>query len=55
MSKSVSKVCEAKQEFYRKKGKIHAKAVEGKFNRLRWAMVWLTQIIFWRLLVELGE
>jgi len=32
---------------YRKKGKIHAKAVDGRFNRARWAMVWLTQIIFY--------
>ena len=46
MSKPVSKVREAKLEFYRKKGKIHAKATEGKFNSLRWAMVWFTQIIF---------
>ena len=47
MSKPVSKVREAKLEFYRKKGKIHAKATEGKFNSLRWAMVWFTQIIFY--------
>ena len=47
MSKPVSKVREAKLEFYRKKGKIHAKATEGRFNSLRWAMVWFTQIIFY--------
>ena len=47
MSKPVSKVREAKLELYRKKGKIHAKATEGKFNTLRWAMVWFTQIIFY--------
>jgi cytochrome c oxidase accessory protein FixG len=47
MSKPVSKVHEARLELYRKKGKIHAKAVEGKFNTLRWAMVWFTQIIFY--------
>ena len=47
MSKPVSKVREAKLELYRKKGKIHAKATEGRFNSLRWAMVWFTQIIFY--------
>ena len=47
MSKPVSKVRETTLEFYRKKGKIHAKAVEGRFNSLRWAMVWFTQIIFY--------
>ncbi len=39
MNPPVSKVREAKLEFYRKKGKIHAKAVQGRFNSLRWAMV----------------
>jgi len=47
VSKPVSKVREAKLELYRKKGKIHAKAIEGRFNTLRWAMVWFTQIIFY--------
>ncbi|NMF90320.1 cytochrome c oxidase accessory protein CcoG [Aromatoleum petrolei] len=47
MGKSVSKVREAKLELYRKKGKIHARAVAGRFNTLRWAMVWLTQIVFY--------
>ena len=47
MSKPVSKVREARLELYRKKGKIHAKAIEGRFNTLRWAMVWFTQIIFY--------
>jgi cytochrome c oxidase accessory protein FixG len=47
MSKPVSKVREAKLELYRKKGKIHAKATSGKFNTLRWAMVWFTQIVFY--------
>jgi len=47
MSKPVSKVREAKLELYRKKGKIHAKAVGGRFNTLRWGMVWLTQIVFY--------
>jgi cytochrome c oxidase accessory protein FixG len=47
MTKPVSKVREAKLELYRKKGKIHAKAVSGRFDTLRWAMVWLTQIVFY--------
>ncbi|ENO87023.1 cytochrome c oxidase accessory protein CcoG [Thauera linaloolentis] len=47
MSKAVSKVREAKLELYRKKGTIHAKAVGGRFNTARWAMVWLTQIVFY--------
>jgi cytochrome c oxidase accessory protein FixG len=47
MSKSVSKVREAKLELYRKKGKIHAKATSGRFNSLRWAIVWFTQIVFY--------
>lgn len=47
MSKPMNKVREAKLELYRKKGKIHAKATTGKFNTLRWTMVWLTQIIFY--------
>ncbi|PKO88000.1 MAG: cytochrome c oxidase accessory protein CcoG [Betaproteobacteria bacterium HGW-Betaproteobacteria-12] len=47
MNKPVSKVREAKLELYRKQGKIHARAVDGRFNRLRWALVWLTQIVFY--------
>ena len=47
MNPSVSKVREAKLEFYRKKGKIHARSVQGRFNTLRWAVVWLTQIVFY--------
>lgn len=47
MGRPVSKVREAKLELYRKKGKIHAKAVAGRFNTLRWGMVWLTQVIFY--------
>ena len=46
MGKPVSKVREAKLELYRKKGKIHAKASAGRFTTLRWAMVWLTQLLF---------
>ncbi|NMG30644.1 cytochrome c oxidase accessory protein CcoG [Aromatoleum evansii] len=47
MGKSVSKVREAKLELYRRKGKIHARAVAGRFNALRWAIVWLTQFVFY--------
>ncbi|MBN8440649.1 MAG: cytochrome c oxidase accessory protein CcoG [Thauera sp.] len=47
MNQAVSKVREAKLEFYRKKGKIHAKSVQGRYNTLRWTMVWLTQIVFY--------
>lgn len=47
MHSPVSKLREAKLELYRKKGKIHAKAVDGNFSRLRWLMVWLTQITFY--------
>ncbi|MFV0371824.1 MAG: cytochrome c oxidase accessory protein CcoG [Azonexus sp.] len=49
MSKPVSKVRAAKLELYRKKGKIHAKAVKGHFDTMRWSMVWFTQIIFYGL------
>ena len=47
MGKPVSRIREAKLELYRKKGKIHAKSVDGRFNRIRWAMVWFTQVIFY--------
>lgn len=47
MNKPVSKIREAKLELYRKKGKIHAREVRGRFNTARWAMVWLTQLIFY--------
>ena len=47
MHKPVSKIRETKLALYRKKGKIHAKAVDGRFNSLRWAMVWFTQAIFY--------
>ena len=47
MNKPVSKVRAAKLELYRKKGKVHAKAIDGRFNNIRWAMVWMTQIIFY--------
>lgn len=47
MDKGIGTVRERKLEWYRKQGKIHAKAIDGRFNRLRWAMVWLTQIVFY--------
>jgi len=47
MDTPVSKIRSAKLELYRKKGKIHAKAVGGKFNTLRWSIAWLTQIVFY--------
>ncbi|RTL38992.1 MAG: 4Fe-4S binding protein, partial [Rhodocyclaceae bacterium] len=47
MNKPVSKVREAKLELYRKKGKIHAREVRGRFNTIRWAMVWFTQLVFY--------
>ncbi|WP_298398694.1 cytochrome c oxidase accessory protein CcoG [uncultured Azonexus sp.] len=47
MHKPITKAQEARLAFYRKKGKIHARATAGKFNRLRWTMVWLTQIVFY--------
>lgn len=47
MNPSISKAREARLEFYRKKGKIHARSVRGRFNTLRWAVVWLTQIVFY--------
>ena len=47
MNKPVSKVREAKLELYRKKGKIHAREVKGRFNTLRWGMGGFTQIIFY--------
>ncbi len=47
MNPPISKAREARLAFYRKKGKIHAKSVQGRFNAIRWAMVWLTQIVFY--------
>ena len=46
MSTVQSKVREAKLELYRKQGKIHAKATRGYFNTWRWAIVWLSQMLF---------
>lgn len=47
MNPPISKAREARLEFYRKNGKIHAKSVQGRFNTIRWALVWLTQIVFY--------
>jgi len=47
MNQTVSKAREARLAFYRKQGTVHAKSVEGRFNTARWAMVWLTQIVFY--------
>lgn len=47
MSQAGNKVREAKLALYRKQGTIHAKTTRGRFNTLRWGMVWLTQIIFY--------
>jgi cytochrome c oxidase accessory protein FixG len=47
MNKPLSKVRTAKLELYRQQGKIHAREVAGRFNRLRWATVWITQAIFY--------
>ncbi len=47
MSQAGNKVREAKVALYRKQGTIHAKTTRGRFNSLRWGMVWLTQIIFY--------
>ncbi|MBR0566110.1 cytochrome c oxidase accessory protein CcoG [Azoarcus sp. L1K30] len=39
----------ARIEFYNKTGKIHPRTTSGRFNTLRWSMVWLTQIVFYGL------
>ncbi len=46
-SSTVSKVQSAKIALYRNKRQIHPRAVSGRFNSLRWLMVWVTQIIFY--------
>lgn len=33
--------------FHPRPGTVHARAVSGRFNTWRWAMVWLTQLIFY--------
>jgi cytochrome c oxidase accessory protein FixG len=37
----------ARVTLYRNKGKIHARSTRGRFNSLRWVMVWLTQLVFY--------
>ena len=37
----------ARVTLYRNKGKIHARSTRGRFNSMRWAMVWLTQLVFY--------
>lgn len=32
---------------YREQGKIYSRSVKGLFNRLRWVMVWVTQVVFY--------
>ena len=49
MNKPLGKAHEARLTRHRAQGKIHAKAVQGRFNTARWVMVWLTQIIFYGL------
>ena len=43
----MSKIRAAKIELYHRKGKIHSRSVAGRFNALRWGMVWVTQIVFY--------
>lgn len=33
--------------FHPRPGTVHARAVSGRFNTWRWAMVWLTQLVFY--------
>ena len=47
MEQPVKKAQEARIEFYRQKGKIHARSTKGYFNTLRWSMFLLTQAIFY--------
>ncbi|HJW03965.1 MAG TPA: cytochrome c oxidase accessory protein CcoG [Azospira sp.] len=47
MPSPASTVPTAKIELYRNKRKIHPRAVSGRFNTLRWLLVWATQIIFY--------
>lgn len=49
MNKPLGKAHEARLTRHRAQGKIHAKAVQGRFNTARWIMVWLTQIVFYGL------
>ncbi len=45
--KTVNKVQSARIALYRNKRQIHPRAVSGRFNSLRWLMVWATQIVFY--------
>ena len=47
MEQPVKKVHEARVEFYRNKGKVHAKSTKGRFNTIRWSLFLLTQAIFY--------
>lgn len=47
MEQPVKKAQEARIEFYRQKGKVHARSTKGYFNTLRWTMFLLTQAIFY--------
>ena len=49
MSVKGNKLRKATLELYRRNGKIHARTISGRFNTLRWLMVWLTQGIFYGL------
>ena len=46
-SQSEAKVEVVEQELYAKHKKVYARETPGKFNNLRWALVFLTQIIFY--------
>jgi len=47
MSASTSRAHDARIVFYAKTGKVHPREVRGYYDSLRWAMVWLTQILFY--------
>ena len=49
MQAPVKQAHSARIEFYKKTGKIHPRATSGRFNTLRWSLVWLTQIVFYGL------
>ena len=42
MQSASTRAAGARIEFYRKSGKLHPRTVTGRYNTLRWAMVWLT-------------
>ncbi len=47
MQSASTRAAGARIEFYRKTGKLHPRTVTGRYNSLRWAMVWLTQLVFY--------